>query len=124
MTKHDHAKKKVLIVDDEPHVLKYLGALLQDNGYETVTANDGHEGLAVLEQEKPDLIVLDLLMPKETGTGFYRKLGRHKELAEVPVIVVSAVPGRHLAVTNPVAVFDKPIEPDAFLAAVERALGE
>ena len=62
-------------------------------------------------------------MPKETGTGFYRKLSRDKAFSDVPVIIISGIPGRHLAVKKPVAVFDKPIDPDELIAAVKKAIG-
>ena len=90
--------KKVLVIDDEPHVVKYVTSLLQDNGYETCSASNGEEGMKVLQEEKPDLITLDLQMPGDTGTRFYRNLTKSKEFKDVPVIVVSGIPGRHLAV--------------------------
>ncbi|MEJ2581533.1 MAG: response regulator, partial [Acidobacteriota bacterium] len=72
----------------------------------------------------PDLIVLDLQMPEQTGTDFYRRLLKNEGLREIPIIVVSGLAGRHLAVSRPYAVFDKPIDPEEFAATVERALGK
>lgn len=115
--------KKILIIDDEADVRRYLSAILTKHGYTIVTANDGVEGLEVARREKPDLVTLDLMMPNQSGTDFYRNLVKDKELGETPVIVISGLPGRHLAVKQPVAVFDKPIEPEQFLAAVRGALG-
>ena len=115
--------KKILVVDDEADVRTFLTTLLRKNGYETVTANDGHQALELLRKEPVDLITLDLMMPNKTGTDFYRKLVKDDKLSQIPVIVVSGLPGRHLAVTEPAAVFDKPLDPDAFIAAVEQALG-
>ncbi len=115
-------RKKVLVVDDEPHVRKYLKTILQDAGYEAVSASDGHKGLKAARREKPNLIVLDLVMPRQTGTDFYRNMVKDRELSNIPIIVVSAVGGRELAVKRPAAVFDKPIDPEAFISAVERAL--
>jgi CheY-like chemotaxis protein len=114
---------KVLIVDDEEDVRKYLSALLRKHGYETVTAPDGREALKLARAEKPDLVTLDLMMPNQSGTDFYRQLAQDKDLAQTPVIVVSGLPGRHLAVREPAAVFDKPIDPAAFIEAVKKALG-
>ena len=116
--------KKILVIDDEPHIVKYLTSFLEDSGYETVSAGDGEQGFEVLQTEKPDLITLDLQMPNETGTRFYRNLTKSKEFKNVPVIVISGIPGRHLAVTKPVAVFEKPIDRDALIAAVKNAIGE
>lgn len=116
--------KKILVIDDEPHVVKYVTSLLQDHGYETCSASDGEEGMTILKQEKPDLITLDLQMPGDTGTRFYRNLTKSKEFKDIPVIVVSGIPGRHLAVSKPVAVFDKPIDREALLETVKKTLGE
>ena len=114
--------KKVLVVDDEADVRKFLTTLLEKHGYDTLTAADGDQALEVARQEKPDLVILDLQMPHETGTGFYRKFSRSKDYEGTPVIVVSGLAGRDLAVRKPAAVFDKPIDPDEFIAAVEKAL--
>lgn len=115
---------KVLVVDDEADIRTYLSAVLTKHGYEVVTASDGNKALETARTEKPDLICLDLQMPNQTGTGFYRNLSRDKDLATTPVIVVSGLAGRELAVREPAAVFDKPIDPDEFIAAVEAALGD
>jgi CheY-like chemotaxis protein len=114
--------KKILVIDDEADVRKFLTTLLEKHGYETLTAEDGHKALEIAKRERPDLVTLDLLMPNQTGTDFYRNLIKDKDLCDIPIIVVSGLPGRHLAVKKPAAIFDKPIDPDEFLAAVERAL--
>ena len=115
--------KKILVVDDEPHVVKYLTTFLQDSGYETCSAANGEEAFVVLKQEKPDLVTLDLQMPNETGTRFYRNMTKDKELKDTPVIVISGIPGRHLAVSKPIAVFEKPIDRDALLATIRQTIG-
>lgn len=114
--------KKILVIDDEADVRTFLTTLLKRHGYETITAKDGVEGLSMARQERPDLVTLDLMMPNNSGTDFYRKLIKDKELGQTPIIVVSGLPGRHLAVKEPAAVFDKPIDPDELLEAVEKAL--
>lgn len=114
----------ILVVDDEADIRAFLTAVLEKEGYRVVTAPDGRQALRIAEQEQPDLIVLDLQMPKQTGTDFYRRLTKDDSLRNTPIIVVSGVAGRHLAVTRPFAVFDKPIVPEEFVATVERALEE
>jgi CheY-like chemotaxis protein len=114
----------ILVVDDEADVRKFLTAVLEKNGYRVVAAEDGKQAFDAVEKEHPDLIVLDLQMPEQTGTDFYRRLLKHDALRDIPIIVVSGLAGRHLAVSSPFAVFDKPIKPDEFLASVEQALGE
>ncbi|MGB6066809.1 MAG: response regulator [Desulfomonilaceae bacterium] len=115
--------KKILVVDDEPHIVKYLTSFLGDCGYETCSAGDGEEAYEVLKKEKPDLVTLDLQMPNETGTRFYRNMTKAKDFKNVPVIVISGLPGRHLAVSKPIAVFEKPIDRDALLVAIKGAIG-
>jgi DNA-binding NtrC family response regulator len=115
--------KKILVIDDDPSIVKYLTAFLQDNGYETCSANNGDEGMEVLKKENPDLVTLDLQMPNETGTWFYRHMIKDREHKDLPVIVISGIPGRHLAVTKPFAVFEKPIDRDALLASIKKAIG-
>jgi CheY-like chemotaxis protein len=112
----------ILVVDDEPDVRAFLTAVLEKAGYRVVTASDGGEALTVVEGERPDLIVLDLQMPDYTGTDFYRRLMKQDDLKDTPVIVVSGIAGRHLAVSRAFAVFDKPIVPDVFIETVEKAL--
>lgn len=114
--------KKILVIDDDDDIITYLTTLLEDHGYVTLSATDGRQGLELAKREMPDLITLDLLMPNQTGTDFYRKLVKDKDLADIPIIVVSGTAGRHLAVKKPAAVFQKPIDRDAFLEAVENAL--
>lgn len=112
----------ILVVDDEADVRAFLTAILAKEGYETVTAANGREALEIVRRSPPDLVILDLQMPGQTGTDFYRKLNQDKELRTIPIIVVSGLAGRHLAVSKPVAVFDKPIDPEEFAATVARAL--
>ena len=115
--------KKILVVDDEPDVRRFLTAVLQKRGHETLTAADGVEAFEVAQRERPDLVILDLQMPQQTGTDFYRRLMKDRELSEIPIIVVSGLAGRHLALKEPVAVFDKPIDPEEFGDTVDRTLG-
>lgn len=114
--------KKVLVVDDESDVRTYLAAIVEKGGYELLTAEDGAEALEIARKEKPDLVLLDLMMPNQSGTDFYRRLSKDKELGQTPVIVVSGLAGRHLAIKEPVAVFDKPIDPDELLVAINKVL--
>ena len=81
--------KKILVIDDEPDMVTFLTTLLEDHGYETVTATDGDEGLAQLKAEKPDLVSLDLLMPNKTGIKMFRELRRDPDLANTPVVMVT-----------------------------------
>jgi len=115
--------KKILVIDDEPDVVKYLETFLKKTGYEVLTASDGDEGLKIAEKEIPDLITLDVMMPKETGVRFYRKIKKAAELKEIPIIVISGMAGRHLAVPEPEAVFEKPADLAKLAETIKSLLG-
>ena len=114
--------KKILIIDDEPVIVKYLQAVFSDNGYETCVATSSMEGLDVVRREKPDLITLDIQMPGEWGPRFYRKLRQDKELRETPVIVISGIDGDH-AVKDAVAFVKKPFDPERLVGIVKNTIG-
>jgi CheY-like chemotaxis protein len=118
------SKKKILVVDDERDVVEFLTDLLKDNGYAVTPAYDGAEAMALISQETPDLILLDLEMPKETGTGLYRKLHNKKEYKDIPVVVISGLAGNYLAVGKSVPVIDKPPDQEEVLQQVAKALEE
>jgi two-component system alkaline phosphatase synthesis response regulator PhoP len=83
--------KTVCVVDDDKNTVKFLTALLNDNGYETVSAYDGREGMEVIEGNKVDLIVLDVMMPKKTGFVLFKQLRNKDEFKDVPVLMLTAV---------------------------------
>jgi CheY-like chemotaxis protein len=114
--------KKILIIDDDPVIVKYLQAVFSDNGYETCSASSSMEGLDVVRREKPDLITLDLQMPGEWGPRFYRKPRQDKELRETPVIVISGIDGDH-AVKDAVAFVKKPFDPERLVGIVKNTIG-
>ncbi|MBI4881338.1 MAG: response regulator [Planctomycetes bacterium] len=93
MNAPQNAKKKILVIDDELSIVKYLEALLQDNGYATVAAMNGNEAMEKVRSEKPDLICLDITMPEKSGIRFYKELREDPNVAAIPVIVVTAVTG-------------------------------
>jgi DNA-binding response OmpR family regulator len=83
--------KKVLVVDDDANAVKYLSALLSENGYEPVVAYDGREGLQKIEEDGVDLIVLDVMMPKKTGFVLFKQLKRDEKFKDIPVLMLTAV---------------------------------
>ena len=115
---------KILVVDDDPYIVKYMVDILSDNGYATCSASDGSEALDVLRREKPDLVTLDLEMPNEWGPRFYRKYSQKEEFKNTPVIVISGLDGHDQSIRKAVAAIRKPFEPEAVLTAVKKALGE
>ena len=80
-------KKSILIVDDEVSILKFLRSNLEDRGYAVISASNGEEALHAIERELPDLIVLDVMMPKMDGFEVCRRL---REWSQIPIIMLSA----------------------------------
>lgn len=115
--------KKIMIVDDDPNIVSYLKEVFEDEGYETCSASDGSEALEVVQNEKPDLITLDLEMPDEWGPKFFRNLSKTPEFKHIPVIVVSGLAGNKYAIPKAVASFSKPFDRAGLLKAVKEQIG-
>lgn len=84
-------KKTILVIDDEPDTLVYITSLLEDNGYDTVTAKDGEEGLAKVKESPPNLVTLDITMPERSGVRFYRDLKESEQWKHIPIIIITGV---------------------------------
>ncbi len=135
-TKDSEQEKKILIVDDEPDVITYLATLFEDNGYRTDEANNAEEAMERVLADKPNLISLDIMMPKQSGIAFYRNLKLDERTRDVPVIFVSAFSNpqdffgprfRKLipetTVPEPEAYVEKPIDIPKLLGVVQDVLG-
>jgi CheY-like chemotaxis protein len=83
--------KRVLVVDDDENTVKFLSVALRENGYEPIGAFDGDEGLERVQDSQPDLILLDVMMPKRTGFVLFKQLRKHEEYRNIPVIMLTAV---------------------------------
>jgi len=86
--------RKVLIVEDDMHLRFFLHTVFESGGYATITAKNGREGMDRARQERPDLISLDLMMPRQGGVNMYRELKSDPELQSIPVIILSGVEAR------------------------------
>ena len=125
--------KKILVVDDDFDVLEALTMILESQGYEVITAKDGIEGLACLKAEKPDLMILDLMMPKMDGFGVLKELREPmwEEIRDVPILVLTAVreeaSRRRYELETGVELgtddyAEKPVSPDILLQRIERVI--
>jgi len=128
--------KKVLIVDDDPDVRLFNRTVLEEHGYAPLEASNGEEGMNLVKQEKPDLIILDVLMPRESGIRLYRELKTDKKLDKIPVLVLSGIAERSFLrsqkaltefggaqVPPPEAYLEKPVEADELAEAIEKIIG-
>ena len=126
--------KKLLVVDDDPMLIIYLKTLLEDNGYEVISAKDGNEGLEKTKKEKPDAITLDLLMPGKTGIKMFHDLRKDESLKSIPIIVVTGIATEYQGFSNfkdflskhkipaPEAYLEKPINEKEFLSTLRHLL--
>ncbi|MFC1530351.1 PleD family two-component system response regulator [Gemmatimonadota bacterium] len=83
--------KRVLVVDDDESTRRFLTVALEENGYETVTAEDGDDGFKKVQESPPDLILLDVMMPKKTGFTLFKQLRKTDEFKHIPVIMLTGV---------------------------------
>ena len=85
--------KKILYIEDEPTLQKTLGEALEQEGFYMFFASDGESGLRLANEEKPDLILLDIILPKKNGFEVLKELKANKETAEIPVVVMTNLEG-------------------------------
>ena len=127
--------KKVLIVDDDVDVRTFASSVVEDSGYKPEIAKDGEEGIGKVKEEKPALIILDILMPKESGIKMYRALKTDSQFSDIPVIVLSGIAKRTFLrsqkaldefgdqpVPEPEAYLEKPVEPEELGAMIKKLL--
>ena len=117
--------KRILLVDDDAEIIDALHHALQAQGYTVLTARDGNQGLAMAEREDPDLVILDMMIPKRSGFLVLEKLRRSRPVP-LRVIMITANEGsRHKAYAEMLGVDDyirKPFAMDRLLESVERLL--
>jgi len=82
-------KKKILVVDDEEEICMFLGVFFQRHGFEVVTSNDGVDGLNKIRQEKPDIVILDLMLPRLSGEEVCRELRKDEFFEAIPIIMLT-----------------------------------
>jgi len=121
--------KKILVVDDEPDLLNFLGAFLEDNGFNVVFAQDGKECLSKAREEQPDLITLDITMPEESGVRAFRNIQEDEKTKEIPVIIITGVTSvfkqfihTRKVVKPPAAYMEKPVNTTDLLAKINEIL--
>jgi CheY-like chemotaxis protein len=128
--------KKVLVVDDDPDVRLFSVTVLEENGYTALEAEDGEKGLKMIKAEKPDLVILDVLMPRQSGVRLYRELKTAKALKDVRVIILSGIAKKTFLrsqkaltefggaeIPEPEIYLEKPVEPDELADVIKKVLG-
>jgi two-component system phosphate regulon response regulator PhoB len=128
--------KKVLVVDDDPDVVTFNVTIVEECGFTPIVAKNGEEGLNLVREQKPDLIILDVLMPRQSGIRLYRELKTDKALSQIPVILLSAIAEKTFLrsqkalsefggekVPEPKIYLEKPIEPEELVQTIKSILG-
>lgn len=119
-------KKRILLVDDDQEIVESMRIALESRGYEIIVARDGNQGLAMAEREDPDLMILDMMMPKRSGFLVLEKL-RSTRPVPLRVIMITANEGsRHKVYAEMQGVDDyirKPFSMDRLLESVQKLLG-
>ena len=128
--------KKVLVVDDDPDVRLFSVTVLEENGYTPLEAEDGESGLKMIKAEKPDLVILDVLMPRQSGVRLYRELKTAKAFKDLKIIILSGIAKKTFLrsqkaltefggaqIPEPEIYLEKPVEPDELAEVIKKVLG-
>lgn len=124
-------KKKILVVDDEPEIVEMLRMCLETASYEVVAAYNGQEGIEKTKKERPDAIILDLMMPEKDGFQASKEIKNDPECAHIPILVLTAI-SDHLSHTRYAKsmgmeleaedYIDKPVDPNLLLERLAKLL--
>lgn len=128
--------KKVLVVDDDPDVILINRTVIEENGYTALVAENGEQALQIIKDESPDLVLLDVLMPKQSGLRLYSQLKTNKSLEKIPVVILSGIAKRTFLrsqkalvefggakVPEPEIYLEKPVESDELAKVIKDILG-
>ena len=122
------ASARIRAVDDSPPILEMIKAILESGGYELITASDGAQALETARNEKPDLILLDVMLPKLDGYRVCRLLKFDQNYKNIPIIMLTAKTEEQAMATGirtgANQYMTKPVEPERLLAAVVEELGK
>ncbi len=127
-------ERKILLADDDPDVIRIVSMYLEDEGYDIVAAKDGEEALEKIKEENPDLVILDLLMPRVDGFGVFNALREpeYETWSKTPIIILTSVreevskrryeleTGQEMGYA---AYLEKPVDPDELLETVVSLIG-
>jgi DNA-binding response OmpR family regulator len=126
MARKSKAKARILVADDDPEILTLLGLRLKQRGYEVIEASDGEKALEQAREQKPDLVILDVMMPQKNGWEVARELKQDAETKDLGIIILTAIGEKMNEITSPLygadAYIDKPFEFDKLEKAIAAVL--
>lgn len=123
--KDDKSSKRILLVDDDYEIVESMRVALESRGHEIMVARDGNQGLAMAEREDPDLVILDMMMPKRSGFLVLEKLRRSRPVPMRIIMITANEGSRHKAYAEMLGIDDyirKPFPMDRLLQSVSRLL--
>jgi len=128
--------KKVLVVDDDPDVRSFVITVLDENHYMPLVAQDGVEAFEMIEKDPPDLVILDVLMPRGSGIRLYHKLKTTEKYKQIPIIMFTGIALNSFLksqrvldefkgeeVPEPDIYLEKPVDPEELAAAIKKKIG-
>lgn len=118
-------RKTILLVDDDPEIVESMRIALEARGYQVLIARDGNQGLAMAERDNPDLVILDMMMPKRSGFLVLERLRRTQRIPTRVIMITANEGNRHKAYAEMLGVDDyirKPFAMDRLLESVRRLL--
>jgi len=121
------APGRILIVDDDPEIIESIRIALESRGHAVMVGRNGNQGLALAEHEQPDLVILDMMMPKRSGFLVLESLRRNLSSTAKVIMITANEGGRHKAYAEELGVNDyirKPFPMDRLIESVDRLLGE
>ena len=120
--------KRILIIDDQPFMIKLIQYNLEKHGYETITETDGLNALARIEQISPDLVLLDIRMPNITGTELCTQFRKKNIMKDIPILILTGqlqnIVEEEAKKAGASDLMTKPFSPNALTAKVKELLGE
>jgi len=129
-------QKSILVADDDRDVVTFVSTVLEKSGYKVISAKNGEEALEKIKANRPDLVILDVLMPKQSGIRLYRELKTDQSLKDIPVVILSGISKRTFLrsqevltefggepVPEPEVYIEKPVEADDLAQTVSEVLG-
>jgi len=128
-------QKNILVADDDIDVVTFVSTVLEKSGYKVISAKDGEEALEKIKANRPDLVILDILMPKQSGIKLYRELKTDQSLKDIPVVILSGISKRTFLrsqealtefggepVPEPEVYIEKPVEAEDLAQTVSEVL--
>ena len=128
--------KKILIVEDDMDASLYASTILEENGYTPIVASDGDKGLKMIKKEMPDLVILDIILPKKSGIKVYKEMKTDQAIEGIPVIILSAIFKKSFdrarvclnkfesgCIPEPGAYLEKPFDPEELAGEIRRLIG-